>query len=94
MIKRKVFKTFWTLELFVNPSVVVKSSGSSQSLAAFLTMVLLVVQVGLLHVLDKFLLPVGQLGAQVTCEDLPLLNFNLVNSSMHFMLNCQKGRNQ
>ena len=86
MVNSEIFTTFWTLEVFVNPSVIVEGPGSSKSLATFVTVVLLVVEVGLLHVPDKFLLSVGQLRAQVTCEDLPLLQFNGVTITMHFML--------
>ena len=71
MVICKDFKTFWTLDLFVNPSVVVEGPGYSKSLAAMVTLVLLVVQAGLLHVPDKFQLPVGQLWAQVTCKPPP-----------------------
>ena len=91
MVNVKIFITFWTLEFFVNSSVAVIAPASSKSLAAFVTFILLVVKVGLLHVPGKFLLPVGELGAQVTCENLPLLHvlhFNRVNNTIHHLLIC------
>ena len=80
--------TFWTLEFFVNPSVIVEGSGSSKILATFFTVILLVVQVGLLHMPDILQLPVGELGAQVTCDNLPLLHFNFVNITILHILHC------
>ena len=39
IVNHEVFTTFWTLELFVNSSVVVEGPSSSQSLAAFVAVV-------------------------------------------------------
>ena len=83
IVNHEVFTTFWTLELFVNSSVVVEGPSSSQSLAAFVAVVLLGVQVGLLHVPDKFIFPIAQLRTQVTCDNLPLLQFNLVKRTTY-----------
>ena len=63
IVNHEVFTTFWTLEFFVNSSVVVEGPSSSQSLAAFVAVVLLGVQVNLLHVLYELILPVILLGA-------------------------------